>query len=79
MAFLDLADLSAPATPLVEKKEHEDKGARERKAGGKDESAEPVVPFAGLRYNIEVHLPATKDVEVYNAIFKSLKEHLLED
>ena len=33
--------------------------------------------FAGLRYNIEVHLPATKDVEVYNAIFKSLREHLL--
>lgn len=30
-----------------------------------------------LRYNIEVHLPATKDVEVYNAIFKSLREHLL--
>lgn len=35
--------------------------------------------FAGLRYNIEVHLPATKDVEVYSAIFKSLKEHLLND
>jgi len=29
-----------------------------------------------LHYNIQVHLPATKDVEVYNAIFKSLKEHL---
>jgi hypothetical protein len=35
--------------------------------------------FSGLRYNIEVHLPATKDVEVYNAIFKSLREHLLND
>ena len=32
----------------------------------------------GLHYNIQIHLPATKDVEVYNAIFKSLKEHLLE-
>jgi hypothetical protein len=31
-----------------------------------------------LRYNIEVHLPATKDIEVYNAIFKSLKEHLID-
>lgn len=30
----------------------------------------------GLHYNIQVHLPATKDIEVYNAIFKSLKEHL---
>lgn len=32
----------------------------------------------GLHYNIQIHLPATKDVEVYNSIFKSLKEHLLE-
>ena len=32
----------------------------------------------GLHYNIQIHLPATKDVEVYNAIFKSLREHLLE-
>jgi uncharacterized protein DUF5343 len=33
----------------------------------------------GLHYNIQIHLPATKDVEVYNAIFKSLREHLLEE
>ncbi len=33
---------------------------------------------ATLHYNIQIHLPATKDVEVFNAIFKSLKEHLLE-
>lgn len=32
---------------------------------------------AGLHYNIQIHLPATKDVEVYNAIFKSLREHLV--
>lgn len=32
----------------------------------------------GLHYNIQIHLPATKDVEVYNAIFKSLKEHLID-
>lgn len=31
----------------------------------------------GLHYNIQIHLPATKDVEVFNAIFKSLKEHLI--
>lgn len=38
----------------------------------------PRVSLGGLRYNIEIHLSATKDVEVYNAIFKSLKEHLLD-
>ena len=41
----------------------------------------PLIPqpnnlATGLHYNIQIHLPATKDVEVYNAIFKSLKEHL---
>jgi hypothetical protein len=39
-------------------------------------SVAPVAP-TGLHYNIQIHLPATKDVEVYNAIFKSLKEHLV--
>lgn len=32
----------------------------------------------GLHYNVQIHLPATKDVEVYNAIFKSLRTHLID-
>ncbi|GLZ87128.1 hypothetical protein Pres01_31790 [Metapseudomonas resinovorans] len=31
-----------------------------------------------LSYTINLNLPATKDIEVFNAIFKSLKDHLLE-
>ena len=31
-----------------------------------------------LHYNIQIHLPATKDLEVYNAIFKSLWSHLID-
>lgn len=36
-------------------------------------------PGAGpeFHYNIQIHLPVTKDIAVYNAIFKSLREHLL--
>jgi len=30
-----------------------------------------------FHYTIQVHLPATKDLEVYNAIFRSLRENLL--
>lgn len=30
-----------------------------------------------LHYTIQVHLPATKDITVYNAIFKSLRDNLL--
>jgi hypothetical protein len=32
-----------------------------------------------LSYTINLNLPATSDVAVFNAIFKSLKEHLLRD
>lgn len=30
-----------------------------------------------MHYNIQIHLPETRDIAVYDAIFKSLKEHLL--
>lgn len=42
--------------------------------------AQPVGPQKGinLSYTINLNLPATKDIEVFNAIFKSLKQHLLE-
>jgi hypothetical protein len=39
--------------------------------------ASPKVPVNGLHYNIEIHLPATRDAGVYDAIFRSLREHLL--
>ena len=33
----------------------------------------------GISYTINLNLPATTDIEVFNAIFRSLKEHLLQD
>lgn len=30
-----------------------------------------------LNYNIQIHLPETRDVAVYDAIFQSLKKHLI--
>ncbi|MFR1725095.1 DUF5343 domain-containing protein [Emergencia timonensis] len=40
-----------------------------QKAAQKIESA--------FHYNIQIHLPATTDISVYNAIFKSLKDNLI--
>lgn len=37
----------------------------------------PRLGVPGFHYNIQIHLPTTTDITVYNAIFKSLKEHLL--
>jgi hypothetical protein len=78
-AFLKLADLDA--TPVGPMPKHsgqpKDEEGAEAPEGPTARQRHPL-SSVGLRYNIEVHLPATKDVEVYNAIFKSLKEHLLD-
>ena len=70
LALLDQADITA--TPVVSKQ----KTISEPK---KDEVGKEGVDtkMLGLRYNIEIHLPATREIEVYNAIFRSLKENLL--
>lgn len=38
----------------------------------------PQNAIPSFHYNIQIHLPPTKDIEVYNAIFKSLRDHLLD-
>lgn len=76
-ALLRLADLSRARTaktgaaPILPRRDSETTEIIQIK-----EKVDAVAPLE-LRYNIEIHLPATKDVEVFNAIFKSLKEHLL--
>lgn len=75
IGLLPIADLSAKGAASSQPKAPEDT---------LPENEPPPVPptFSsggpGLHYNIQIHLPATKDVEVYNAIFKSLREHLFE-
>jgi Family of unknown function (DUF5343) len=41
------------------------------------ENARQVSGQLDFKYNIEIHLPATTDLGVYNAIFRSLRENLL--
>lgn len=80
-AFLKLADLdeaAAAATTKLAKGKTTADAASDDEPSHSDLKVRHTLSSVGLRYNIEVHLPATKDVEVYNAIFKSLKEHLLD-
>lgn len=73
-ALLSLADLDSKESPKTSEAE---KLTTEVPLSNSNPATEiPVSPAPGLHYNIQVHLPATKDIEVYNAIFKSLKEHL---
>jgi hypothetical protein len=77
IGLLDLADFNGQRTAQSPEK------STELEANHVERDAEPVHGksnrLSGLHYNIQIHLPATKDVEVYNAIFKSLRGHLLEE
>ena len=76
-SLLALADIQVKS----QVKPAETKPAAEDQLPENGESSKPSAmqkTIPGLHYNIQIHLPATKDIEVFNAIFKSLKEHLLE-
>ena len=79
-ALLPFADLKAsdatrsPVTKTNESdKSHEEDIEKQAQSQHRTGAHRPT-----LHYNIQIHLPATKDIEVFNAIFKSLKEHLLD-
>ena len=82
LALLKLADLDAE-TPVASP--GNDTPAKHKDSSINDSQSKEAPPKKNrpqgisLRYNVEIQLPATKDIEVYNAIFKSLKEHILDD
>ena len=67
-----------PAPPKADaEKKDDDKKKDERKVEKKSqELAEDIKRPLTFAYNIQIHLPATTDIGVYNAIFKSLRDHL---
>jgi len=73
-ALKAFADFAAPETSATEPTEEEPASAdltpREQERDGE-------LAGINLGYTINLHLPATSDVAVFNAIFKSLREHLL--
>lgn len=76
-SLLDLADLSPAAAP-PQKDEEPSETPPPPPRPKDDDTSRPPRHSPTLHYNIQIHLPATKDVEVFNAIFKSLRAHLLE-
>jgi hypothetical protein len=79
LCLLKLADMTTSAASPAKHKPPTATPVAEPEAPKTERPLPQSLAFTGLRYNIEIHLPATKDVEVYNSIFKSLKEHLLDD
>jgi hypothetical protein len=78
-ALAKVADFSASAAEMDQQEQAPEAGAD----SGRPEIKLPrttelpiVQSGATFHYNIQIHLPTTTDITVYNAIFKSLREHL---
>jgi hypothetical protein len=71
----DMAKFDSATKVSTSHKKEEEPNQQDKPANGVDT---PVVAGGqpGFYYNIQIHLPATTDISVYNAIFKSLKENL---
>lgn len=74
-SLLPLADFSGPTEPKKDKPTEAPTPPVQKPTV---ETPTPLQHRPSLHYNIQIHLPATKDVEVFNSIFKALKERLLE-
>ncbi len=74
-ALCDYADWTKTRTPQEQPREQkqEEPRAEMPELPKKDSRFHPE-----LHYNIKIHLPESRDPAVYDALFRSLKEHLLE-
>ena len=86
-ALADLADWSSSAVPPQAAQSPDQAGAAHESDSGKQLPAKSVeeqhresstrLRLKELHYNIQIVLPETRDVAVFDAIFESLRKHLL--
>jgi len=80
--FLELSKLAKWEGAAVKPKQKEKNAERQEQAnqgGGGDGQGQGIGGRLGLSYTINLNLPATTEIEVFNAIFKSLRENLLRE
>ena len=79
-ALCDIADWSTPAT--VNTKEDKIPETTNHQSSSDNNIMHNDIPSSpnhqmNLHYNIQIHLPETTNMAVYDAIFQSLKKHLM--
>jgi hypothetical protein len=72
-----LADFDAPAKTKVKPPDNDDASKKDEVAGASKSDESKRLSLGGLVYNIQIILPESRDRAVYDALFKSLKDHLL--
>ncbi|HEV2841100.1 MAG TPA: DUF5343 domain-containing protein [Chthoniobacterales bacterium] len=88
-ALTDYADFSTPKKEADSKNEQEKKAEKGPKGSTEDKEKEGGVPpppnpngsrreidISALQYHVNIVLPETRDQAVYDAIFRSLRDHL---
>lgn len=80
-ALVSLADFSAPAQakPVPPATESPPERLDQIESGSSNQPAKPGhsgLNWGGLHYNIQIILPESRDPKVYDALFRSLREHL---
>ena len=80
-ALCDLADWSMPIPPSISPTDNStEQAAASESSTPQGQDGERALTEHGkmnLHYNIQIHLPETTNMAVYDAIFQSLKRHLM--
>ncbi|WDF54351.1 DUF5343 domain-containing protein [Mucilaginibacter sp. KACC 22063] len=78
--FVKLSKFDGPVEPVKNLKvESENNSDNDVNEPVKPEAAFKINKAFGISYTINLNLPATTEIEVYNSIFKALKDNLLDE
>jgi hypothetical protein len=78
IALCQIADWTVPEPQIVETQVTTQNKPEEDAKTSQVLPPQKSVSLGQLSYNIQIILPATRDAAVYDALFKSLKEHLIQ-
>jgi hypothetical protein len=78
-ADFEAVESATPPPEAEEPTEPKDKAPRDGQPARTPTGKEGAVRLGGLVYNIQIQLPESRDPAVYDALFRSLRAHLLDE
>ncbi len=75
--MIPIKDIEIKGPELKEGGKVEEAKTQQEPGAGFQETPEEKINKPEFHYNIQIHLPDSRDETVYDAIFKSLRRHLL--
>lgn len=75
-ALCDYSDFSSPSRSSAEEEQQKEEVESPDKPNEEDSDAGRKIGVGGLQYHINIIMPDTRDQAVYDALFKSMRDHL---